>query len=750
MKSLHCAAITTSVRFMGVVWIVAVSLMHLARGAYAQSPLPQPDLDLWRGGEVHASVKLPDGSVIVGGTFTALGGVAVTNIAKIRSDGTVDPSWAPVLPGFANQITPPPWSSFFGDPVVAALATDGEDAVYAGGTISGVTGLPSGLLVVKISASTGVVDTTFRARFTSNVYALSVDSNGIYVGGAFSQAGASSATMLPRSRLAKLSRSTGSVDASWNPGANGAINALALDGLGGLIVGGSFSTLGGVPRANLGRVFVDGIGGADTAWIANADRQVRALLVVADALYVGGDYFNIGGASRIFLSKLALNGGVDIGWANSSIGGIGVTALATDGASLYVARDGIAGSTMRIDQYPTGGSGAPSPNWSIQVDAPPRTLSASGSMITIGGEFDRAAAQLRAGVARVDAAALLQPELSAELPGVVYAFAQQSDGGVLVGGWFRRAGTQVRRSLLKLTSTGELDPSWQMGVDGVVCALSAGLTGTYVAGEFVEGSRAKLARISPGGQWDSGWNVGVVGTRLLALTLDEAAGALFVGGDFTGIGGQARSRVAKLSTSDGSAITSWNPGASNTVRHLALDSDGALYLAGFFSSAGGASRQGLAKLSAADGSLAPWDPSANVASFEALAVSSEGVFVGGGFEMIGGLSRSGLARLDPVTGGASSAFNAADATGTYALALSGGELLVGRFNGGLEKRDAATGGLRPWQPGTNGTVYVLHRLPPNEVLAGGQFTQAGGQPRRSLAKFSTLDPEHVFASGFEF
>ncbi|NMQ20925.1 hypothetical protein E4P82_18055 [Candidatus Competibacter phosphatis] len=52
---------------------------------------------------------------------------------------------------------------------------------------------------------------------------------------------------VPRRNIARLN-ADGSLDATWNPGVNNVVNALAVDGSNNVYVGGQFTTLGGVGR----------------------------------------------------------------------------------------------------------------------------------------------------------------------------------------------------------------------------------------------------------------------------------------------------------------------------------------------------------------------------------------------------------------------------------------------------------------------------------------------------------------------
>jgi hypothetical protein len=68
-----------------------------------------------------------------------------------------------------------------------------------------------------------------------------------------------------------------------------------------------------------------------------------------------------------------------------------------------------------------------------------------------------------------------------------------------------------------------------------------------------------------------------------------------VGGNFTGIGGQPRNRIARLDPTTGLA-DSFNPNASGFVSSIAVQPDGKILVGGYFSSIGGATRNLFARL----------------------------------------------------------------------------------------------------------------------------------------------------------
>src|SRR4029079_8123689 len=90
----------------------------------------------------------------------------------------------------------------------------------------------------------------------------------------------------PRGHIARFN-ADGSLDATWNPNANGHVAALAQDGSGNIYAGGYFSFIGGQTRGYLARLSATS-GAADT-WNPGADYIVWALATdAAGNVYAGG------------------------------------------------------------------------------------------------------------------------------------------------------------------------------------------------------------------------------------------------------------------------------------------------------------------------------------------------------------------------------------------------------------------------------------------------------------------------------
>jgi hypothetical protein len=62
------------------------------------------------------------------------------------------------------------------------------------------------------------------------VYAIAQAGGRVYVAGAFTAVRSPSGEMVPRNHLAALDAITGAVDPNWDPGADGAVNEIAVSG----------------------------------------------------------------------------------------------------------------------------------------------------------------------------------------------------------------------------------------------------------------------------------------------------------------------------------------------------------------------------------------------------------------------------------------------------------------------------------------------------------------------------------------
>jgi uncharacterized delta-60 repeat protein len=190
-------------------------------------------------GSVYAAALLPDGSVVLGGIFSSMGGLPRNGFARVNTSGLIEP-------GYGKGVG--------ADGPVYAVAAQADGRVILGGSFTSINGVPcQGIAQLQ---KNGTVDLDFAAKASVNgaVYALAVQTDGkIFVGGEFTTASGGD-----RTRFARLNRD-GSLDTAFLPGtgANGPIYSIAIQLDGKVIIAGDFTSVSGASRNRIARLLGD-------------------------------------------------------------------------------------------------------------------------------------------------------------------------------------------------------------------------------------------------------------------------------------------------------------------------------------------------------------------------------------------------------------------------------------------------------------------------------------------------------------
>lgn len=313
-----------------------------------------------------------------------------------------------------------------------------------------------------------------------------------------------------------------------------------------------------------------------------------------------------------------------------------------------------------------------------------------------------------------------------------------------LGGDFSRVGPATG-GLMPVHATAGSPLQAPLLVDGTIKAIIPdGAGGWYVGGSFrhVMGvPRNSLARISANGTvqaWDPNVS-GAVNAMLLS------GGKIYLGGQFSQVGGQGRGNLAAVDATTGAVVAGWNPNANASVNAMGI-ATGLVYVGGAFSTIAGVSRLHIAALDATTGTASSWQPNPD-GDVYALAVNYDvqttitQVYLGGSFGLVSGIPRSNFAHVDATPGspafGQPSSFNPSPNGAVRSLVISG-RLVVTTYMGGdftsiagqPRARLAAFSGtnLGAWNPGADNTVVSL-RLSGSTMYVGGHFGTLGGQPR---------------------
>jgi hypothetical protein len=515
--------------------------------------------------------------------------------------------------------------------------------------------------------------------------------------------------------------------------------------------GGNFTSVHGVSRA--GAAALDPVTGAPGAWdphmgIFNG-YGVRVLLPVADRVYVGGGFMQMGGASRLGLAAVDTATGALTPW-DPSIRTVTagtappiVTGLAMAGADLLAGGQfeqvgGVPRSDLvRLDTT-TARPLSPAP----EAPAEARALSASGDNVFVGGRFTTLGAERRSDLVAVRASTgeLLPWAPNAARDVVVSLFgnpffhsssvaAVAADGDrVYVAISYYDTFADVDRQSVHAFSRASGALLWSVEPTGSVRTLAVMDSLLVVGGEFISPANGLLALAARTGT-ALDWGGTTSGGPVQALCVTPAG--LVVGGSFTSAGGEPRANLALLDRTSGLA-TDWAPGADGPVWALALAGT-TLYVGGDFSTCGGEPRARLAALSLDDGSAEDWDPGAN-AEVRALACGVPGgagsgiVYAGGAFTRVGGEARTCVAALRPETG-AALPWDGAIGLGHSVLSLAAAGTHV--FAGGTQ----VTADTEP----TAGFTALSAPPPSRDVSASARHSERGTlrvepQPARTVAQ----------------
>lgn len=370
----------------------------------------------------------------------------------------------------------------------------------------------------------------------------------------------------------------------------------------------------------------------------------------AGGAYLAGSVGSYNGTGRNKIVHVLADGSIDAvfqpGTVNDQIWGIDVDANAVYIGGKFTAVDGAARNRAAALDRTTGALLSWNPNAGSWV----HTVHVAGSNVYLGGRFTT-----MGGVARMEVAKLRSDARSNstgtcldnfDSTDCLSAFAPPITGGygvydvyktgthVYVGGSFTASQSSVSVATLARfdETTGSLDTTWNPNISGNTT------TGINTAS-------------NPGGP--------------MVYTMDLSGTTMYIGGKFTSVGGQTRSRLAAVDISN-AAVTSWAPttnsgGVYNSNNNVELqdgvssiDVDGStVYVAGGFFFINGVARNRAGAVDASTGALTSWDPhtcdASNGAANHVRTVASLGsnVFLGGNFSCMGGLKRYHAAAVGP-------------------------------------------------------------------------------------------------------
>ena len=243
-------------------------------------------------GPVRGSALQPNKRLLIGGLFNQVQGTARKNLARLDSNGALDPSFTVGL-GPNNEVTDISEAN-------GRIGISGYFSQYNG------TAVPT----FAVLNSSGSLDPAFSYP-TNGVVSRCIlvrPNQQVYLGGSFTFFGSTAV-----GRLVRL-LPNGQMDPTFQVGTgfNGPVDVLYEQPDGKLLVGGSFTSYQGVPVGRIARLLPNG--SLDPTWVVGvgASSTVRALSMDSQGrILLGGQFLYFNGSYVLYVTRLMPNGTLD-------------------------------------------------------------------------------------------------------------------------------------------------------------------------------------------------------------------------------------------------------------------------------------------------------------------------------------------------------------------------------------------------------------------------------------------------------
>jgi uncharacterized delta-60 repeat protein len=680
---------------------------HIAR--ITQYGGPDATLNTDAVGTVFATAALPNGQMMIGGTFISIAGITQNFLARLNADGSLDKSFAPVING----------------PVQAILVqTDGK--VIIGGSFTEVDGIVRGY-IARLNTD-GTVDGPFNPSANSNVLALVLQSDGrILVGGGFTAMTPNGSTQSYAVDYLGRLNTDGSLDTTFNPAPNSSVFAIQLLPDGRIVVAGAFTGIAGANRSYVARLLSTGkidpvdfdpepnssvftmalqsdgkilIGGGFTGVIPQTSKPGTQLPTPPPA---GTVVYPAPGVSAVYpipinhLARINTDGTLDTTFQPDPDSDVLAVAVQSDGNILvggaltsFAQNAAVTGIVRNyVGRVTTAGAVDPTFNPNANALVNSITLLPSGQIL-IGGTFTTLQPNGTGATVFAEHAAILNPDGSISPSfsvgantapnGHVNAIAQQANGQFLVGGTFGPAGGSLAPYLTRYDPDGSPDTAFYSGLDGPINSI-----------EILPNGASTLESTNSAVWLES---VGTVRHTFTAETSGEVIamalqsdGKVILGGLFDDYEGSTNTSNLVRLNADGTLDTTFHATTNGAVNCIVIQPNGQILIGGSFTTVYNTSNSYLARLNA-DGTLdTTFAPQPNLQVLGIVVLPSGQIVAVGDFTYM--------------------AFNTTtSAPANYIARLSSTGVLDTTF-----------------EPEPNGPIYSVGLLPSGQLIVGGAFTQ---------------------------
>jgi uncharacterized delta-60 repeat protein len=538
---------------------------------------------------VNSMVVQLDEKILIGGDFSNYAGqTGKSYLIRLNADGTEDTAFSEAAVRRSGTT-----ANFIASVLSLALQSDGK--ILVGGSFTNYAGQIGKSYLIRLNAD-GTEDTAFStnavvsgttAKFSSNVNAIAVQSDGkILVGGFFINYDSAA------SYFVKLN-SDGSND--YLRPFNNTVFDIATQSDGKILVGGSFTNYAGqTGKSYLIRLNADGT--EDTAFSDNAvvsgttakfSSDVLSIHVQSDGkILVGGLFTSYAGQTgKSRLIRLNADGTEDTAFSTNAVVSGTTAKFSSDVLSIHVQSDGkiLLGGSFTNYAGQTGKSRL------IRLNADGTEDTAFSTNAVVSGT-------------------------TAKFSSNVNATAVQSDGKILVGGFFTNYAGQTGKSrLIRLNADGTEDTAFSTNavVSGTTAKFNSSILELVIQSDgkiLVGGSftnyagqtgKSYLIRLNADGTEDTAFSEAAVrrnGTTanfsfsIFALAI-QSDGKILVGGNFSNYAGQTGKSYLIRLNADGTEDTAFSTNAvvsgttakfNSSILELVIQSDGKILVCGAF------------------------------------------------------------------------------------------------------------------------------------------------------------------------
>lgn len=579
-------------------------------------------------GAVLSIALLPDGRIIVGGTFTTYRGVAAPYLVVLLPNGDFDPSFV-TGSGFNSS--------------VHVVKVTSSSKIMVGGAFTTYNGATKNRIVLLNNS--GTIDNSFGGTgFNGTVSCLDEQSDGKFViGGDFTSYSGTSIN-----KIARINP-TGVRDAAFTTGTgvNGEVVVIKIQPDQKILVGGNIVSYNGVNKNALFRLETNGLLDNGFANVHTINSTVRTISFSPDnaILITGG---TITGTGTVFEPRCLLYLNLD-GSVNTS----------------YFQTRGIVGGIATMAQQ------------------------ADGKFI-IAGVFDTIDAEVYNGIARLNNDGTIDPtfQIGNGFDGDVTTLVIQPDGKIIVAGYFTHYDGIACNNIVRLNNDGTHDGSFATGTgfDNIVFCLALLPDGKILAGgdfSYYNGIDAYfLARLNSNGTHDASFPLIPELNNTVVKLHTYGQDKMLVAGNFTYFDNVPCQGLARMNM-DGTYDSSFDVGTGfdGSVWEVAVQSDGKIIAGGPFVAFNGVSQGNIARL-LSNGQLDESYYSGT--GFDGLVTvigvqEDDKIVVGGMFSTFNGTVRNGITRIHP-SGNIDASFNVGtgfDEFPSCVLIESNGKAVIG-------------------------------------------------------------------------